>query len=341
MTNLYQVLNVDPRASTEVINAAFKALTLKYHPDRPTGDLGIFTSISNAREVLADRTERAKYDRALHGELSSKKVIGSYEVVKFLAEGAMGRTYVVRHLLTKKLAVLKACLEVGPEHEEIMLNEARAIWDIRHYAFPSVREVMKLEDGALAIVMTYVPGPTLEQAVKHLGPLDPEHACWIFERLLAGLNFLHANGVIHGDIKPQNIVLQPQNHGAIMIDFGLAMIKPTKRDVNIGFTAHFSPPEQLSSERKPLIPESDLYALGMTMIYALTGKMAKRTDPALKKLPEDLQTFLMQLSHPDILKRPNWDTDLLQLFGAIRMKSFGTRNTRGKVFPAVPCDIIT
>jgi serine/threonine protein kinase len=158
--------------------------------------------------------------------------------------------------------------------------------------------------------------------------------------LLAGLNYLHANGVIHGDLKPQNIILQPESHGAAMIDFGLSMVKPTGKDSNIGFTAHFSPPEQLAPERKPLIPETDLYALGMTMIYALTGKMAKRTDPTLKKIPEELRKFLMDLTHPDVLKRPNWSVDLLQTFGGIRVKCFGSRNTRGKVFPNIPCDTI-
>lgn len=340
MANLYQTLNVDPRASDEVIQAAFRVLANKYHPDHPTGSVELFRGIDEARKTLLDSKKRKSYDKELSLGLAGKKVIGSYEVVKFLAEGAMGRTYVVRHLLTKKLAVLKACLEVSPEHEEIMLNEARAIWDIRHYAFPAVREVIKLDDGALAIVMTYVPGPTIEQAVNHLGPIDPKHVGWIFERLLAGLNYLHANGVIHGDLKPQNVILQPDSHGAVMIDFGLSMVKPTGRDSNIGFTAHFSPPEQLSVDRKPLIPESDLYALGMTMIYALTGKLAKRTDPALKKTPDEIQKFLLNLTHPDILKRPNWNNDLLQTFGAIRVKCFGSRNTRGEVFPHVPCDII-
>jgi len=341
MSNLYQTLNVDPRASSEVIQAAFKALAQKYHPDHPTGNISLFKDIDEARKTLLDSDKRKAYDRELAIGLSGKKVIGSWEIVKFLAEGAMGRTYVVRHILTKKLAVLKACMEVSPEHTDIMLNEARAIWDIRHYAFPAVREVIQLDDGALAIVMTYVPGPTLEQVVKHVGAVPPEHVGWIFERLLAGLNYLHANGVIHGDLKPQNIILQPESHGAVMIDFGLSMVKPTGKDSNIGFTAHFSPPEQLSIERKPLIPETDLYALGMTMIYALTGKMAKRTDPALKKMPEEFQKFLLDLTHPDILKRPNWSNDLLQTFGGIRIKCFGSRNTRGKVFPDVPCDRIS
>lgn len=338
MANLYRILQVDPKADEAVIQAAFKVLAAKHHPDHK-GNPKIFKAILGAREVLTDPRKRSAYDKDI--DLSAKKIVGSYEVVKYLAEGALGRTYVVRHLITKKLAVLKACLEIGPEFDELMVNESSAIWDIRHYAFPAIREVTRLEDGTAAIIMSYIPGPTLEQAVKHLGAIDPVHVCWIFERLLAGLNYLHANGVIHGDIKPQNIILQPDNHGAVMIDFGLAMIKPTKDKMNVGYTDHFSPPEQLSTDRKPLIPESDLYALGMSMLYAFTGKLAKRTDPEVKKLPKEIQEFLMLLTHPDILKRPNWETDLLRMLGDIRVKCFGSRNTRGLAFPTVPCDIVT
>lgn len=341
MTNFYQLLNVDPRASSEVIQAAFKVLTLKYHPDKPDGNAVLFGKLVSARDTLLDSTKRKTYDHSLSMGTAGKKIIGCYEIIKFLAEGAMGRTYVVRHQMTKKLAVLKACMEVSPEHEEIMLNEASAIWDIRHYAFPAIRDVLKLDDGALAIVMSYIPGPTLEQAVKHLGGIDPIHVGWIFERLLAGLNYLHANGVVHGDIKPQNVVLQPESHGAIMIDFGLAMVKPTGKSMNIGFTNHFSPPEQLSSDRKPLLPESDLYSLGMSMLFALTGKLTRPGDPLPSSVPPELRNFILKLTNPDVRKRPNWSTaDLLQEFGQIRVKCFGTRNTRGKVFPPVPIDIV-
>lgn len=342
MTTHYEVLNVDRRASVEVIQAAFKALALKYHPDKPTGSAKLFARLTEARDALSDESRRRNYDRSLGSEFDGKKVIGSYEVVKYLAEGAMGRTYVVRHVLTKKLAVLKYCLEVSPEFEEAMLNEAQAIWDIRHYAFPAVREVLKMEDGALAIIMSHIPGPTIEQTVEQIGAIDPVHVGWMFERLLAGLNYLHANGVIHGDIKPQNIILQPESHGAVMIDFGLAMIKPNKKSRNIGFTEHFAPPEQLWADRKPLIPETDLYALGMTMAFALTGKLTTPEELSrMTNIPQHLTAFIRRLTDRDVLKRPNWQsTDLLGQIAEVRMKAFGSRNTRGKAFPRVTYDLI-
>jgi serine/threonine protein kinase len=341
--DMYTLLNVDRRASTEVIQAAFKALSVKHHPDHG-GDNKLYEQLIEARNTLTDASKRSKYDQDLARKAKStgKTIIGPYEVVKFIAEGAMGRTYIVRHTLTKKLACLKACLSVGSEYEEIMLNEASAIWDIRHYAFPAVRDVLKLEDGAIAIAMSYVPGPTLEQCVQHIGAVEPEHSAWILERLLAGLNYLHANGVIHGDIKPQNIIIQPDRHSAVLIDFGLAMIKPTGKDHNVGFTNHFSPPEQIATERKPLIPETDLYSLGMTMLYVLSGKRITRIDQLPRNVPTAFRNFIAKLIVPDINRRPNWQkTDLLEEVANMRIASFGTRNTRGKVFPCVPFDVLT
>ena len=336
--NHYTLLNVDPRASKEVIEAAYRVLIQKHHPDH-NGDAKMFSQLTAAKNLLTDARERKTYDKTIFGD-SDKKIIGSYEVVKFIAEGAMGRTYIVRHQMTKKLSCLKACLGVGPEYEEVMMNEASAIWDIRHYAFPAIREVTKLDDGAIAIIMSYVPGPTLEQCVKHLGAIEGEHCVWIFERLLAGLNYLHANGVIHGDIKPQNIIIQPDRHSAVLIDFGLSMIKPTAKDKNIGFTNYFSPPEQLLADRKPLIPETDLYSLGMTMLYALSGKIIRKGDP-WPRMHSALKSFLQKLTQQDINSRPNWsNTNLIEEIQNVRLAAFGTKSSRGKVFPTVPFDTL-
>jgi hypothetical protein len=60
----------------------------------------------------------------------------------------------------------------------------------------------------------------------------------------------------------------------------------------------------------------------------------------MKNIPTEMREFLMDLTHPDILKRPNWSNNLLESFSAIRTKSFGAKNTRGKVFPTVPYDMI-
>lgn len=335
----YKLLNLDRRANKDVIQAAFKVLAAQYHPDHG-GETSIFQELLVARDTLTNDSKRKKYDELL--DISSDKpTIGEYEVLKFIAEGAMGRTYIVRHKLTKKLACLKACLGIGTEYEQVMLNEASSIWDVRHYAFPAIRDVFHLDDGAIGIVMSYIPGPTLDQCVKHVGGIDPEHVVWIFDRLLAGLNYLHANGVVHGDIKPQNIIIQPDRHSAVLIDFGLAMVKPTKKDHNIGYTEYFSPPEQLLKERKPLIPETDLYSLGMSMLYALNGKMLLKGD-TWPKMPTALKTFLQKITNSDVNLRPNWQkSNLLEDFRNVRISSFGTNNSKGKKFPNVPFDIVT
>ncbi len=84
---------------------------------------------------------------------------------------------------------IKHASHISPQDEAILVEEAKAIWDLRHYAIPSVREILKLDDGSLALVMSYIPGPTLEQIMEKNGSLEAETVCWIVERVLNALRF--------------------------------------------------------------------------------------------------------------------------------------------------------
>jgi len=159
--------------------------------------------------------------------------------------------------------------------------------------------------------------------VEKKGKLDAEHVAWIMWRVLNALQYLHFNGVIHGDIKPQNIIVQPKKHMAVLVDFGLAMVKPKSNDQNLGYTELFSPPEQERGE--PLIPETDFYSLGMTAIYALTAsedRLRRRELPTT--VPGPLRDFLSCLVAHNTLSRPNWNMmDLCDEIAKVREKSFG------------------
>lgn len=202
------------------------------------------------------------------------------------------------------------------------------MWDLRHYALPAVRTLLKLDDGSLALVMSYVEGPTLAQVVETLAAkkqrLEPEHLAWIVSRVLNALSYIHRHGVVHGDLKPQNIVVQPATHMAFLVDFGLAAVKPTKTTGSQGYTELFSPPEQVRGA--PLLPQADFYALGMTMLYALTGgdEAHIRRREVAADVPDPLCKFLLRLLVRDPLARPDWATEnLIDTFEEVRKVSFG------------------
>ena len=204
------------------------------------------------------------------------------------------------------------------------------MWDLRHFSFPAVRDLVRLDDESLALVMSFIEGPTLAKIIEKYGRMEAEHVAWITHRILNALMYLHVRGIIHGDIKPQNIIIQPLDRTVVLVDLGLAMIKPKRGDESKGYTDLFSPPEQLAG--KVLIPESDLYSLGMTMIYALSGSadhLANRRIPA--SVPEPLSDFISSITAKQPLDRPRvWEEDnLYEQFEAIRIKSFGHAHSGG------------
>jgi serine/threonine protein kinase len=326
-SNYYELLEVSPRARPEVIGAAYKALMKVYHPDR-TKDDRVAKSLNEAHKILSNKKSRKKYDQ---DSITNGTVIGGeYRVTEMIAEGGFGTTYKGEHVMLGTPVCIKHALNISPQDEEILKEEAIAVWDLRHFAIPAMRNIIQLDDGSLALVMSYVPGPTLEQIIEKNKRLDPEHVCWITERILNALKYLHYNGVIHGDVKPQNIIVQPQSHTVVLVDYGLSLIRPAKDSSSKGYTPFFAPPEQIKGIT--LLPESDFYALGMTMIYALGGDIEKKLVP--DHVPDEVCAFLKRMIVRDVLSRPRWDgEDLIETLQEIREGCFGRAHSFKRKIP--------
>jgi serine/threonine protein kinase len=312
----YKVLEVNPRASQLVIKAAYQALMKKNHPDC-SGSNDIAKDLNAAYEILSDTDKREKYDRASQDKTGT--IIGSYRILESIAEGGFGQTYKGEHLITKDPVCIKHCSMVSPAHDAVLIQETKSIWDLRHYALPAMRDLIRLDDDSLALVMSYIPGYTLEHIVDKVGKMDPETVAWITERLLNAMMYLHHHGVIHGDIKPQNIIIQPNNHSVVLVDFGLAMVKPSESAKSQGYTPLFASPEQIAGN--VLLPASDYYSLGMVMIYALNGGKKMDSKQVPSDVPDPMIDFIYNITKKDILTRPQ--NDLFDIFVNVRLKSFG------------------
>ncbi len=330
--DLYSVLQVTSRAEPEVVEAAYRALMKKYAPRLPTDNDEQAKVINNAHDVIGNPDKRRAYD----GSRSSVSgiVVGNYRILEPIAEGSIGETYKGEHVLLHEPVCVKHCSRISPVAEAILIDEAKAVWDLRHYALPAMRDFLRLEDGTVALVMSYVPGPTLAQIIEKNGKLDPDHVAWIAERILNALKYLHYQGVVHGDLKPQNIIVQPKQHMAVLVDFGLAMKNSTKSSRSRGYTEYFAPPEQ-QARGVPLLPETDLYSLGTTMLYALSGKLDRvkaRQIPA--GVPDQLEDFIRELLRVEVLERPNWlKQDLCETIEKVRELSFGSKHSNMKPIP--------
>ena len=120
------------------------------------------------------------------------KVIGEYRVLSKIAEGGFGCTYKAENVTVGEPVCIKHCHNLDRFDEEILIEEAKIMWNLRHFSVPAIRGMLRTPDKKLAMVMSYIPGPTLVQVVEKLSEkgekLDPEHVAWITERVLNGYN---------------------------------------------------------------------------------------------------------------------------------------------------------
>lgn len=313
----YKILEVSGNASPEVIHASYHALVKKFSNDEVR-----LRKLNEANELLGDSDKRKKFDNK---KSTKGKIVGEYKIIEEIAEGGFGKTYKAEHIATGCPVCIKHASEVSDTDTEMLIEEARAVWDLRHWGIPAMRNVLKMPDESLALVMSYVPGPTLAQILEmpdYKDGLDPEHVAWITERCLNILKYLHLNGVVHGDIKPQNIIIQPKHHTVVLIDYGLSRVRPTPKDGAKGYTPYFAAPEQI--EGKVPLPETDFYGLGMSMIFALGGDVERIKVP--ETTPDALCALIKRFLKRDVLSRPNWHSeDLCETIQKVRKESFGRK----------------
>ncbi|MBI3821925.1 MAG: serine/threonine protein kinase [Planctomycetes bacterium] len=213
--------------------------------------------------------------------------LGPYRILDQLGQGGMGRVYKAMHQTMNRLVALKVLapqLVTTERARELFLREVQAAAQLSH---PNI--VMAFDanenEGRHYLAMEYVAGPNLERYVKKQGPLSIGLACEIVFQVANGLQHAHDKGMVHRDIKPANILLH-QEPGSDRIqvkilDFGLARLQQTEkqgaktiiaRDNTVMGTPDFLSPEQSKNLHETDI-RSDLYSLGCTFYYLLTGQV--------------------------------------------------------------------
>ncbi len=201
-------------------------------------------------------------------------VAGRYSLDREIGRGGMGIVFLARDVaLDRPVAIklLPPALAVIPELRERFLREARTAAQLSH---PNIVPIHAVEEhGDLVFfVMAYIDGETLGQRVRRAGPLSFSLTARVTQEVAWALGYAHGRGVVHRDIKPDNILLDKGSGRALVTDFGIARVldgkSMTAKGELVG-TAHYMSPEQASGE--PIDGRSDLYSLGVTAFYALTG----------------------------------------------------------------------
>ncbi|RYE95095.1 MAG: serine/threonine protein kinase, partial [Myxococcales bacterium] len=230
---------------------------------------------------------------------------GRYRILQKIGSGGMGAVYKATQPNIGRMVAIKILHPKLVNRKDLVSRFSREAKALGHLSHPNTVKVFddgELEDGSLFIVMEYLEGRNLNQAVRTGGPMPVERALPILMQVCGALHEAHERGIVHRDLKPENIFLSTQ--GGIkdfpkVLDFGLAKVTEQEmRPGSIVLTQEgmvFGTPEFMSPEQaqgKTLDARSDLYSLAVILYEVLTGK-----------LPFDARTPMEHIQH-HVMTRP-------------------------------------
>jgi serine/threonine-protein kinase len=236
---------------------------------------------SSAQAASAERAERPVTD------WTNREVAGRYKVLERLGEGGMGVVYIAEHLSLKKRVAFKVIHPELAAHEDLLLRfrrEALATGQLDHPHITAAIDFGDLEGGGAFMVMPLVRGHSLQRQLDESGKLELRRAAQLCAQIADALSAAHAMGVVHRDLKPDNVLIELRSDGseaAKVLDFGVASLagrseglsmhaRPLTQAGTILGTPGYMSPEQASAGE--VDHRTDIYALGVILWELCRGE---------------------------------------------------------------------
>jgi serine/threonine-protein kinase len=263
---------------------------------------------------------------------------GKYRILGKVGQGGMGAVYKALHLAFDELRALKV-IAPGLLHDQLFVerfkHEAVITRKLQHPNAVRVDDIDEAEDGRPFIVMEFIQGKSLKKLIQEEAPLPVSRVCSITKQVASALDAAHRLGMVHRDIKPDNIALieSPEGELVKVLDFGIAKVKEarlgatsggtlTSTGVVIGTPQYMSPEQAKGKRGDELDGRSDLYSLGVVMYEMLTAALPFNADTTMEmllahieqpprpirtlrpELHESIASLTMRLLEKDPARRP-------------------------------------
>ena len=218
-------------------------------------------------------------------------LVGRYSLEREIGRGGMGIVYLAHEVALDRPVALKLLppeFAGQPALRERFLREARTAAKLLHPNVVPIHSVDEVGDFVF-FAMAYIDGGTLGERIRGRGPLSSKEAVRMLREVAWALAYAHAEGVVHRDVKPDNILLEGSDGRALVTDFGIAQVSREPGTTGAGEvlgTAEFMSPEQASGDE--VDARSDIYSLGVVGFYALTGRFPFEGSNAMAVLAQHL-----------------------------------------------------
>lgn len=301
LANAKRPIDVFGKCSDIELKKKYRSLAKKCHPDVAPAHLKSLAEHVTA--LLNETYERAlkEIEEGIYEIVDEKELLKRREVLfeikaksssfRFYEEMAVGDVAVSYLGLDENdnEIVLKYPLEESDN--ELIESEYTLLTTLDHVSIPKAIKKVKV-NGRSCLIMPRVKGITLKELLENYKEIDGSHVSWILERLLSVAGYLHFNKIVHGNIKPENLIIDIDNHNVTLIDYSLAISDANESDskyriVNDDFT-----PPYVSSSSK-VIPHADIYAIGKVAIMLMGGDIKNNAMPV--SVDSRLRAFIRKL----------------------------------------------
>ena len=221
--------------------------------------------------------------------LAGQVIDGRYRLTTLLGQGGMGEVYVGEHIrITKKVAIKFLHHEISADPEALgrFQQEAQSASSIGHRNIVTIDDFGTLDDGRVFLCMEYLAGVSMSDAMLAPGGLEPVRALNLMGQVCDGLSAAHAKGIVHRDMKPENVfITQPDDMPELVkiLDFGIAKVisndeqNLTKTGTVFG-TPHYMSPEQAMGQKDRIDQRADIYSMGVMLFEIFTGQLPFKAE---------------------------------------------------------------
>lgn len=242
----------------------------------------------------------------------------TYKFYENVFEGEVA--YIFKGTSSNDIVYLKVAID--PEDNDLITTEYNVLSTLRHQSFPYVERKIMVNDTN-AILMREVKGITmLELLEQYPKGVPAEHVMWMMERLLSVVGYLHSNFVVHGNIKPENIIINKENHNVTLLGFSFCIPDANTSGAKYKIiNDYYTAPEVSKTAR--VLPSADVYSIGKIAIKLLGGDISSNGMPI--SVDARVRGFIRKMVSVSLSDRPNDAWELWSELIELRNKVFGTQ----------------
>ncbi len=299
--------DVQELCDKRIAEDTFKLLTELYKAAQQEYDKGIYAIIDPV-EIYNHSTPMFEIDM----------VHNTYQIYEHVFSGEVADVY--RGICNKEIVYLKVAKDVNDN--DLIENEYKILSNLNHQSLPKVMDRILINNSNSLLTKDVGGIPMSELLKKYPQGIPVEHVMWILERLLSVTGYLHKNVIVHGNIKPENIIINRVNHNVSLVGFSFSISSAKNKSakyqiINQCYTA----PEVNNTMR--VLPSSDIYSVGKIAIQLIGGDIKTNGMPIT--IDNRVRSFVRELVTEDYNKRPNDAWEMYHRLTNLRTEVYGPK----------------